>query len=72
MTADFSKGAAFSDGKFVPAGEAAISVLDWGFTRSDVTYDVVHVRDGAFFRLQDHLDRFERSLQGLRLSPPYS
>ncbi|NEI59358.1 branched-chain amino acid--2-keto-4-methylthiobutyrate aminotransferase [Rhizobium leguminosarum] len=72
MTADFSKGAAFSDGKFVPAGEAAISVLDWGFTRSDVTYDVVHVRDGAFFRLQDHLDRFEHSLKGLRLSPSYS
>jgi branched-chain amino acid aminotransferase len=72
MTAEFTKGAAFCDGKFVPAGQAAISVLDWGFTRSDVTYDVVHVRDGAFFRLQDHLDRFERSLKGLRLSPSHS
>jgi branched-chain amino acid aminotransferase len=72
MTADYSRGVAFFDGNFVPAGEAVVSVLDWGFTRSDVTYDVVHARDGAFFRLQDHLDRFERSLRSLRLSPPQS
>lgn len=70
MTADYSKGSAYCDGKYVPASEAMISILDWGFTRSDVTYDVVHVRDGAFFRLRDHLERFERSLAALRLSPP--
>ncbi|HWJ71701.1 MAG TPA: aminotransferase class IV [Kaistia sp.] len=70
-TPDFSRGAAFCDGRFVPISEAKISVLDWGFTRSDVTYDVVHVRDGAFFRLADHLDRFERSLRVFRLVPPY-
>jgi branched-chain amino acid aminotransferase len=72
MNAEYTKGAAFCDGDFVPAGEAAISVLDWGFTRSDVTYDVVHVRDGSFFRLEDHLERFRRSMQSLRLQPPQS
>ncbi len=69
---DFSTGAAFVNGVFVPIAEAQISILDWGFTRSDVTYDVVHVWDGGFFRLDDHLDRFERSLSHMRLTPPYS
>ena len=67
---DFSKGAAWIEGRYVPIAEARIPVTDWGFTRGDATYDVVHVTDGRFFRLEDHLDRFERSLQGFRLSPP--
>jgi branched-chain amino acid aminotransferase len=46
-------------------------VLDLGVTRSDGTYDVVHVWDGQFFRLADHLDRFTASLARLRLDPGY-
>jgi branched-chain amino acid aminotransferase len=69
---DFSAGAAFVRGAFVPIAEATISVLDWGFTRSDVTYDVVHVWNGAFFRLDDHLARFQHSLDALRLKPPHT
>ena len=49
--------------------EANISILDWGFTRSDVTYDVVHVTHGGFFRLDDHLDRFAESMRKRRLAP---
>lgn len=66
---DFSKGAAYIDGQYVPISEAKVPVGDWGFTHSDVTYDVVHVTDGGFFRLEDHLDRFHRSLEGYRLDP---
>ena len=62
-----SEGAAFVDGTYVPIGEARLPLLDWGFTRSDVTYDVVHVWKGSFFRLDDHLDRFHRSCERLRL-----
>jgi len=69
---EFSSGAAFVNGAFKPIADAQISILDWGFTRSDVTYDVVHVWNGGFFRLDDHLDRFERSLSHLRLAPPYT
>lgn len=69
---DWSKGAAWVDGDFVPASEARLSVFDWGFTRSDVTYDVVHVWKGAFFRLDDHLDRFMHSVEGLRMELPVS
>lgn len=67
----FAEGAAFMDGAYVPIGEARIPILDWGFTRSDVTYDVVHVWGGNFFRLEPHLDRFDRSLASVRMTIPH-
>jgi branched-chain amino acid aminotransferase len=67
----YTDGAAFVDGRFLPVGEARVPILDWGFLRSDATYDVAHVWRGSFFRLEDHLDRFERSMEHLHLSPPY-
>ena len=63
---DFSAGAAWMSGQVIPISEAKISVFDWGLTRSDITYDVVHVWEGAFFRLDDYLDRFELSMKKLR------
>jgi len=66
---DFSKGAAFVRGQYVPIGEASIPMTDWGFLRSDATYDVVTVWDGAFFRLDAHLERFMRSCKRWRLDP---
>jgi branched-chain amino acid aminotransferase len=62
-------GAAWVDGRYCRIEDAKISVLDLGVTRSDCTYDVVHVRDGRFFRLADHLDRFTASMARLRLDP---
>ena len=67
----YADGAAFVDGQYVPIAEARVPILDWGFLRSDATYDVAHVWRGSFFRLEDHLDRFERSMEHLRLSLPY-
>ena len=63
-------GVAWMDGAYVPADQARISVFDFGFTRSDVTYDVVHVWNGAFFRLDHHLDRFLASVATLRMTLP--
>ena len=54
----------------VPLHEARIPLLDQGFLHSDLTYDVPAVWDGRFFRLDDHLDRFERSCERLRLRSP--
>lgn len=65
-------GVAFVNGRFVPVSEATISVFDFGFTRSDVTYDVAHVWQGSFFRLEAHLDRFFASMESLRYQIPYS
>ncbi|WP_272006075.1 aminotransferase class IV [Roseovarius sp. ZX-A-9] len=59
---DFTKGAAWIRGEVVPIAEASIGVTDWAVTHSDVTYDVVPVWDGGFFRLGDYLDRFEASV----------
>ena len=67
--ADLSEGIAYVDGRFVPVGEARVPILDWGFLRSDATYDVVHVWKGRFFRLDDHLDRFQRGMARLRMDP---
>jgi branched-chain amino acid aminotransferase len=68
---DLSKGAAFIDDQYVPVAEASIPVLDWGFLHSDATYDVAHVWQGRFFRIDDYLDRFQRSMASLRMSVPY-
>lgn len=66
----FPPGIAYIEGRFVPMSEARLPVLDWGFLRSDATYDVVHVWQGRFFRLDAHLDRFLRSVDRLRMSLP--
>ncbi len=65
----FADGVAFVRGDYVPIHQAAIPMTDWGFLRSDATYDVVTVWDGAFFRLDAHLERFMRSCQRWRLDP---
>lgn len=62
-------GCAWIAGEFVPIGKAAIPITDTGFTRSDLTYDVVSVWNGKFFRLEDHLNRFERGWNQLRMQP---
>lgn len=70
MTADterFAAGIALVDGAFVPIDEARIPMLDWGFLRSDAVQDTISVTGGAFFRLHDHLARFERNWQRLRM-----
>lgn len=67
VTAD---GWAWIDGEYLPMSEARISILDTGFVRSDLTYDVVGVWGGKFFRVDDHLDRFERGCEALRLEMP--
>ena len=69
---DYSQGVAFVRGQYVPIAEAAIPMTDWGFLRSDATYDVVTVWDGAFFRLDAHLERFGASCARFRLEPGLS
>lgn len=72
MEQQYPPGLAFINGEYVEIRDAKISVLDWGFLRSDATYDVVHVWNGKFFRLDKHLDRFGRSVEKLRMTLPYS
>ncbi len=67
MNEIFPQGSAWIDGEFVTLAEAKISILDWGFLRSDATYDVVHVWKGRFFQLDKHIDRFFESTKKLRM-----
>ncbi|MFO1067869.1 MAG: aminotransferase class IV [Geminicoccaceae bacterium] len=63
-------GCAWIEGEVVPVHEARIPILDQGFLHSDLTYDVPAVWDGRFFRLDDHLDRFEKGCAKLLLRSP--
>ena len=68
--ADFnplSSGAAWMNGQVMPLSEASLPVNDWGLIHSDITYDVVPVWNGGFFRLADYLARFEESMRALRM-----
>jgi branched-chain amino acid aminotransferase len=67
----YPPGIAFQDGQYLLMKDAKVSVLDWGFLHSDATYDTVHVWDGAFFRLDLHLDRFFAGLKKLHMAIPY-
>ena len=66
----FHAGCAYIRGDIVPIAEASIPITDVGFLHSDCTYDVVSVWEGSFFRLQAHLDRFQKSYEALYLQPP--
>ena len=59
---DLSNGAAWMGGTIIPIADAAIPVTDWGLTHADIAYDVVPVWRGAFFRLDDYVNRFIASL----------
>ena len=69
-TNPFAEGIAWVGGEYVPVSEAKIPLLDQGFLKSDLTYDVPAVWNGRFFRLDEHLDRLEASMKKLRLTSP--
>jgi D-alanine transaminase len=58
--------------ELLPLDQAQISVLDRGFLFGDGVYEVIPVYNGRLFRLQQHLDRLERSLAGIRVRSPHS
>lgn len=63
---------AYLNGSFTPLTEACISPLDRGFLFGDAVYEVIPIYGGYFFKLQEHLQRLEQSLAGIRLTPPLS
>ena len=56
---------------FQPLEETHISVMDRGFLFGDGVYEVIPVYDGRLFRLEQHLDRLDRSLAAIQLSSPW-
>ena len=62
----------FLNGKVLPLGEARVSVLDRGFIFGDGVYELVPVYSRVPFRLDEHLERLERSLAAVAIRNPYS
>ncbi len=65
-------GGAFIIDRYCPLIEAAIPITDCGFMHADAVYDVVSVSRGAFFRLEQHQDRFARAREAIRVRSPYT
>jgi len=63
---------AFFEGRYVPATEARISIVDPAVTKSDIVFDVVSASARQFFRLNDHVERFETSCRKTRIELPFS
>ena len=62
----------YLNGEFMPIAEAKISVLDRGFIFGDGVYEVIPVYSRRAFRLAEHLQRLQHSLDGIKLANPHS
>ncbi|HWQ40061.1 MAG TPA: D-amino acid aminotransferase [Burkholderiales bacterium] len=62
----------YLNGQFMPMEEARIPVLDRGFIFGDGVYEVIPVYSRHPFRLREHLQRLQASLDGIRLTNPHS
>lgn len=61
---------AWLNDRFLPLAEARVSPLDRGFLFADAVYEVLPVYDGGVYRLEQHLDRLDRSLREIRMAEP--
>jgi len=62
----------YLNGEYLPLAEAKVSVLDRGFLFGDGVYEVIPAYAGRLFRLEDHVERLNNSLRGIRLPLEYS
>jgi D-alanine transaminase len=62
----------YLNGVFLPLSEARIPVLDRGFIFGDGVYEVIPVYSRHAFRIDEHLERLQRSLDAIRLPNPHT
>ena len=62
----------YLNGKYLPVQEACVSVLDRGFLLGDGVYEVIPVYGGNPFRIDQHLQRLENSLEQIRIPFPHT
>ncbi|PKO88825.1 MAG: D-amino acid aminotransferase [Betaproteobacteria bacterium HGW-Betaproteobacteria-12] len=60
----------YLNGQFLPLAEAGVSPLDRGFLYGDGVYEVIPVYSRQAFRLDEHLDRLQATLAGIKLVSP--
>jgi len=62
----------YLNGRFLPLAEAGISPLDRGFLYGDGVYEVIPVYSRRAFRLDEHLQRLQATLDGIQMANPLS
>jgi len=62
----------YLNGRYMPVEFAQVSVLDRGFIFGDGIYEVIPVYDRRAFRLPEHLQRLQHSLDSIKLANPHS
>jgi len=60
----------YINGEYLPQSQATVSVLDRGFLFGDGVYEVIPVFAGKPLRLNEHLDRLQRSMGRVSLRNP--
>jgi D-alanine transaminase len=63
---------AYLNGQFLPLDEARVSPMDRGFLFGDGIYEVIPVYSRKPFRIDEHLSRLTKSLDGIRLPNPHT
>jgi D-alanine transaminase len=61
----------YLNGHYLPIEEAKISVLDRGFTFGDGVYEVIPVYNNHIFRLKEHIERLNNSLDEVFIDKPH-
>jgi len=61
----------FLNGKFVPEEQAVVSIFDRGFLYGDGLFEAIRIHAGKPFRWSQHLQRFQRGADLLKLTVPF-
>ncbi|OGT29432.1 MAG: D-amino acid aminotransferase [Gammaproteobacteria bacterium RBG_16_51_14] len=61
----------FLNGEYIPLEKAFIHVMDRGFIFADGVYEVIPVFNQHIFRLEEHLQRLNNSLDAVYMTNPY-
>lgn len=62
----------YLNGSWLPQENACIPITDRGFLFSDGVFETARLHRGIYFRLHQHLDRFQQSARVLELAAPPS
>ncbi len=60
---------AYFNGAILPESEARVSLRDRGFIYGDAAFDTARTFAHRIFKLEEHIERFYRSLRYLRIEP---
>jgi D-alanine transaminase len=61
---------AYVNGRYLPQPQASVNIEDRGYQFADGIYEVVYLHDGRLIDADLHLDRLDRSLKEISLTPP--